>query len=82
MCTLETGIYMIVWNNILKRVDDPNKLLQDSTLDLNTAVSAIKSLNNFVQAKRDNFDQYEKQEADISETTDYLKHHKRQSDIL
>ncbi|XP_065652763.1 zinc finger MYM-type protein 1-like [Hydra vulgaris] len=47
----------------------------------NTATSAIKSLKNFVQAKRDNFDQYEKQGAEILETTDYLKHRKRQKNI-
>lgn len=82
LCTLETGIYTVFWNNILERVDKTNKLLQDATLDLNTAISAIKSLKNFVQAKRDNFDQYEKQGAEISETTDYLKHRKRQRNIL
>ncbi|XP_065664704.1 uncharacterized protein LOC136086337 [Hydra vulgaris] len=71
LCTLETGIYTVFWNNILERVDKTNKLLQDATLHLNTAITAIKSLKNFVQAKRDNFDQYEKQGA---ETTDYLKH--------
>ncbi|XP_065667646.1 uncharacterized protein LOC136087944 [Hydra vulgaris] len=81
LCTLETGIYMVFWNNILERVDKTNKLLQDATLDLNTAISAIKSLKNFVQAKRDNFDQNEKQGAEISETTDYLKHRKRQRNI-
>lgn len=77
MCTLETEIYTVFWNNILERVDSTNKLLQDLTLDHNTAVFAIKSLKNVVQAKRDNFDQYEKQGADISETTDYLKRRKR-----
>ncbi|XP_050061579.1 uncharacterized protein LOC126551671 [Aphis gossypii] len=65
LCTLETGIYTVFWNNILERVDKTNKLLQDATFDLNTAISAIKSLKNFVQAKRDNFDQYEKQGAEI-----------------
>jgi len=65
-------------NNILERLNKTNKVLQDATLDLNTAISAIKSLKNFVQSKRDNFDQYEKQGAEISETTDYLKHRKRQ----
>ncbi|XP_065658754.1 zinc finger MYM-type protein 1-like [Hydra vulgaris] len=79
--TLETGIYMVFRNNFLERVDKTNKLLQDATLDLNTAISAIKSLKNFVQAKRDNFDQYEKQRAEISETTDYLKHRKQQRSI-
>ncbi|XP_065651224.1 uncharacterized protein LOC136079416 [Hydra vulgaris] len=71
-------------NNIALRcklVDKTNKLLQDATLDLNTAISTIKSLKNFIQAKRDNFDQYEKQGAEISETTDYLKHRKRQRNI-
>ncbi|XP_065645338.1 uncharacterized protein LOC136075828 [Hydra vulgaris] len=78
LCILETGIYTVFWNNILERVDKTYKLLHDATLDLNTAKSAIKSLKNFVQAKRDNFDQYEKQGVEISETTDYLKHPKRQ----
>jgi hypothetical protein len=81
LCTLEIGIYTVFWNNILERVDSTNKLLQDPTLDLNTAVSAIRSLKNFVQSKRDKFDEYEKQGANISETTDYLKHRKRQRNI-
>lgn len=81
LCMLETGIYTVFWNDILERVDSTNKLLQDPTLNLNTAVSALKSLKSFIQAKRDNFDYYEKQGAELSNTTDYLKHRKRQRNI-
>ncbi|XP_065651119.1 52 kDa repressor of the inhibitor of the protein kinase-like [Hydra vulgaris] len=84
LCTLETGIYTVFWSNILESVDKTNKLLQDATLDPNTAISAVKSLKNFDQTKRDNFDQYEKQGVEISdemETTDYLKHRKLQRNI-
>jgi len=36
--------YTVFWNDIIERVDSTNKLLQDPTLNLNTAVSAINSL--------------------------------------
>lgn len=78
---LEIGIYTVFWNNILEKVESTNKLLKDSILDLNTAVSAIKSFKSFVLSKRDNFDQYEKQGGDISKTTDYLKLRKRNRNI-
>lgn len=42
---LETGIYAVFWN---ERVDSTNKLLQTPTLDLNTAVAAIKTLKIFI----------------------------------
>jgi len=73
--------FTVFWNDVLERVDSTNKLLQDPTLDLNIAVSTIKSLKSFVQAKRDKFNQYEKQGANILETTDYLNNRKRQRNI-
>lgn len=55
----EIGIYTVFWNDVLEKVDSTNKLLQNLALDLNTAISAIKT-------KRDNFDHYEKQGVHIS----------------
>lgn len=75
---LETGIYTGFWNDVLKRINSTNKLLQDPTLDVNTTIYATKSLRSFVQYKCHNFVQYQKRRVDILETTDFIKHRKRQ----
>jgi len=58
---LETGIYTVFWNDILQRNDATNRSLQSTKLDLNTAVTSITSLKDFVSSKRDFFEGYERQ---------------------
>lgn len=69
---LETGIYAVFWNEILDRVNATSKVLQSSSsLDLNTAVTAVKSLIGFVESKRECFSHYEQLGADLSGVTEY-----------
>lgn len=81
MCMLETGIYTVFWNHILERFNCTSKLLQDSQLDLNSAVAAVKSLKSFVQSKRDCFSDYEREGANKSGTTEYVQTRPRQRNV-
>ena len=58
---LETGIYTVFWNDILQLVDATNRSLHSTKLDLNTAVTSLTSLKDFVLSKRDFFEGYERQ---------------------
>ena len=77
LCQLETGIYTVFWNDMLQRFNATSKILQNPKLDLNSAVAAIKSLQVFVESKRDSFKEYEKEGIDKSGTTEYVR--KRES---
>lgn len=81
MCMLETGIYTIFWNDILERVNVTSKMLQDSQLNLNCAVAAVKSLEHFTESKRDCFDDYERRGADKAGTTEYVATRQRQRNV-
>ncbi|XP_037797211.1 uncharacterized protein LOC119592460 [Penaeus monodon] len=70
---LETGIYIIFWNDILQRTDATNKTLQHAKLDLNTAVASLASLKDYVASKRESFDTYEKQGKELSGSADYVQ---------
>ena len=62
---------------MLQRFNATSKILQNPKLDLNSAVAAIKSLQVFVESKRDSFKEYEKEGIDKSGTTEYVR--KRES---
>ena len=80
MGTLETGIYSVFWNDILVRLNATSLKLQDPQLDLNAAVAMLKSLQNFIAAKRGAFFSYEQQGADLSGTAEYVKvRHRRRN---
>ena len=81
MSLLETGIYAFFWNDILDRVNASNKILQNPTLDLNTAVATVKSFRTFVESKRDCFAEYESKGADISGTTEYVQTRTRRQNV-
>lgn len=77
MATLGTGLYSLFWYDILERFDATSKRLQDPKLDINTAVACLKSLGNFVQSKRDCFDEYETRAIKQTQTSDYVQTHAR-----
>ena len=58
MCQLEIDTYAVFWNDIFDRVNASSQTLQNSKLDLNTAVAVLTSLKSFVE-KRNYFDEYE-----------------------
>src|SRR3989442_129266 len=68
---LETGIYAVFWNDKLDRLNATSKVLQSSTLDLNTAVATVKSFTIFIEIKRGCFSQYDQQGAELSGTAEY-----------
>lgn len=55
----ETGLMVQIWSNILERFDKTSKRLQDSRLDLNTAINMLHSLKIFVQNLRSQFNEIE-----------------------
>jgi len=80
-CQLETGIYTVFWNDMLQRFNATSKILQNPKLDLNSAVAAIKSLQVFVESKRDSFKEYEKEGIDKSGTTEYVRKRERRRNV-
>lgn len=81
LCQLETGIYTVFWNDMLQRFNATSKILQNPKLDLNSAVAAIKSLQVFVESKRDSFKEYEKEGIDKSGTTEYVRKRERRRNV-
>jgi hypothetical protein len=77
MCKLETGIFACLWHVILDRLNSTSKKLQDDQLDLNTAVNLLKSLEMFVKSLRDRFDEFERDGAQHSGTTEYAQQNQR-----
>ena len=77
MCRLETGIFAVVWNVILERFNTTSKQLQDETIDLNTAVYLLQSLETFVQSLRYRFDEFEQRGKDTSGAEEYTKQRQR-----
>ena len=59
MDTKEAGFMCELWNDILQRFNQCNILLQSSSIELTTAVSLMKSLNQFVTKCREKFNSYD-----------------------
>lgn len=72
MCKLETGIFCECWHVILERFNATSKQLQDPMMDLNTAVRLLKSLEQFVQAQRSEFDKFEENGKKLTSATQYI----------
>lgn len=78
MCSLEIGTFSALWNSVLERVNATNHVLQNPKLDLFTAVAFLKSLKEFIESKRDCFDEYESQGKQLSGSHEYSLTQKRQ----
>ena len=52
MSKLETCFMTVFWNTILKRTNQTSKMLQLETIDLCTAVTLLRSLNQFFAEQR------------------------------
>lgn len=57
--SLEIGILITVWGDILQRFNKINKALQKVTIDLETVISMYNSLIQYINDLRDCFDHYE-----------------------
>ena len=73
MGKLETAVYVSFWNGILERFNATNHILQDPKMVLSTAVKALKSLETFIETKRDKFDEYEEAGIKLSGTKEYTE---------
>jgi len=79
MCKKETGIYTAFWDDTLDRVDPTSHTLQDTKLDLNTAVAMLKSLKCFICEKK-SFHVYEKGK-EMPGTDDYVQTQNHQRNV-
>ena len=77
MNQLGTGILSELWCVLLERLHAVSCSLQDSHMDLNTAVRLYRSLIIFVIALRDKFDLYESRGKEKFGNSDYLETTKR-----
>ena len=56
---LEFGISTELWSTIMDRLKDTSTMLQAADLDLNTAVSLIQSLTDYISSLRSEFELFE-----------------------
>lgn len=54
----ETIFLTHMWNEILSRINNVNKVLQKPTLTLSTSVTVLNSLTDYISKKRDSFERY------------------------
>lgn len=77
MNKLETGIYAVLWNDILQNINKTSLKLQSPKTGLNTSIACLKSLQCFIEQKRSEFDHYEKAGKEISGAQQYSQENKR-----
>ena len=68
MDKLETGFFTEFWNCILQRFDATSKSLQQSSLDLNSAVKLLRSLSAFIQTLRTRLESFTVSGGELSGT--------------
>jgi len=67
--------YIVFCNDILERVNVTSKMLQDSQLNLNCSIVAVKSLEHLIESKRDCFDDYTSVEGRIKQARQNMLRH-------
>ncbi|KAJ8682566.1 hypothetical protein QAD02_018358 [Eretmocerus hayati] len=60
LCKLETSIYLVLWDDLLQRINSVSKKVQGYNADLNTSVSLLISLRSLIASFREKFPEYEK----------------------
>jgi hypothetical protein len=75
--SLETGIMTVFWHTILKRTNKTSKLLQSETIDLSVAVSLLKSLADYVEQQRNNFNLFCDTAASLCDIADFKETRQR-----
>lgn len=74
---LETGIYIVLWHDILERVDAVNKSFQNVNTSLCMSYSLLKSLETTISNLRDIFVYYENQGKKLTNCDTYSQQEKR-----
>lgn len=62
----ETSFLLVMWSDILERVDKCSNNLQSETLNLEAGIKQLKTLEEFLNAKRNEFDVYEQSAISIA----------------
>ncbi|XP_072378017.1 uncharacterized protein [Diabrotica undecimpunctata] len=73
MATLEFGIYVAFWFEVLERTDLASKSLQSANMDLHTCSSLYSSLQHFYESLRDKCNLFEQKGQLLSQQTEYSK---------
>ena len=83
MNTLETGIFLTFWDDILQRTNATSKKLQSTKLDINTAVDSLKNLKQYISDKRNDFKKFEEKGKVLSgqDTYQEIRQSRRKDDI-
>ena len=74
---LETGFLTKLWDTILQRMNTTSKLLQSSTLDVNTAAVLLHSLKDFMESFRTEFSLFEEHGMNLRKIEVYKKDSRR-----
>lgn len=77
MMKLETGIMVILWDQVLQRFQMTSASLQSSGQDLNTACALYESLHGYIQAMRSTFSDIEQKAKDLTKCEDYQQQTRR-----
>jgi hypothetical protein len=77
MMKLETGIMIILWDQVLQRFQMTSASLQSSDQDLNTACALYESLRGYIQAMRSTFADIEQKAKDLTECEYYQEQTRR-----
>ena len=74
MMKLETGIVVILWDQVIQHFQMTNTSLQSSDQDLNTVCALYESLHGYIQAMHSTFSDIEQKAKDLTECEDYQQH--------
>ena len=69
---LKISLFTVIWNTILERINRTSKELQSTSIDLNTVVILLKSLNSYIYKLRDEFNNLEKKAKQLGRSR-YIK---------
>ena len=81
MNTLEIAMYTVFWHDILERVNQTSKFLQNSQIDLNTAVFSLTSLKEFIEEKRQSVSDYEEKAKEVSGLKEFSAPRQRKQSV-
>ena len=77
MMKLETGIMIILWDEVLQHFQMTSVSLQSSDQDLNTACALYESLHGYIQAMQSTFSDIEQKARYLTEFEDIKTNLKR-----
>jgi hypothetical protein len=79
LSSVETGILTCLWQEILQRFNKTSICLQSPSMELQTGISLLISLQEFVLSLRDKFEKFENAGKELSRTNNYKSDTKRKT---